>query len=147
MKAHQLDIFLRAGRLYVVPSLPSRRGMEALDAVVAVAAGWAGLAESLREGERLAMDEAARPPAKRRRGNLERLLEAAGVATLAEFTPGTTVCSIVRVPDYVLVMKLVAGRKPGVLEGTSLQDQYPADTSIEKLADIARQVLESTEPE
>ncbi len=145
MKAHQLDVYLRNGDLYVVPSLPSRKGMLALDAAIKVEGGWDGLAAALREGERLALKESERPAVKRRFGNLEKLVQAAGCESFAELVRGTVICSMPRVPDYVLVMKLLPDTKRSTFVGTSLQDQYPPDTPIEELARIARRVLEDPE--
>ena len=146
MKAHELDVYLRKGDLYVVPSLPSRTGMVALDAVVKVEGGWAGLAATLREGERLALNESKRPAAKRRTGKLEKLIEAAGCKAFAEFVQGTVMCSIVRVPDYVLVTKLLPDARRNTFEG-SHQEQHSPDTAIEELARIARRMIEEPEPE
>ncbi|WP_139176899.1 hypothetical protein [Nitrosospira multiformis] len=121
--------------------------MIALDAVVKVEGGWGGLSAALREGERLALSEAERTAAKRRYGNLEKLIKAAGCETFADMVrQDTVICSIVRVPDYVLVTKVLPNTKLNTFEG-SHQEQYPADTSIDELARIARRILEASESE
>jgi hypothetical protein len=141
MKPHQLAVYSRGGALYVVPSLPSAKGMMSLDVVFPVVGGYDGLADALRLAEKEALKELERPPPKRKLGDTK-LLHAAGAQSFQEFIQGTTMCTIVRVPDYVLVMKSVPGPKGKAFLGTPRQDQLPPNTSIDELARVACQCLE-----
>jgi hypothetical protein len=141
MKPHQLDVYLRGDELFVVPSLPSREGMRALDTVVVVEGGWEGLAAALSQGEQLALNAAQQPASRRRFGKLEKLLKATGCRTFTELVRYAKMCSIARLPEYVLVDESVPGKYGNSFEGVG-QQELPAESSIEELARIARRMLE-----
>jgi hypothetical protein len=141
MKPHQLDVYLRGDELFVVPSLPSRQGMSALDAVVVVSGGWEGLPAALRQGEQLALSAAEQPAPLRRFGNLEKLLQATKCKTFAELVRKAKMCSMARLPDYVLIDAMIPGKNGNSYEGVD-EEELPSDTSIEELARIARRMLE-----
>lgn len=141
MKPHLLEVYLCGDQLYVVPSLPSRKGLQALDALVVVEGGWHGLELGLREGEHIALNVADLPESQRPFGNLEKLLSKTGCKTFRDLVKTARVCSIGRFPDFVLVDQLVPGKSGNSFEGEN-QLELPADTSLEKLARIARTMLE-----
>ena len=45
VKPHNLSVYFREGAIFVVPYIPSAQGLSALDVVVRVFGGYAGLAE------------------------------------------------------------------------------------------------------
>jgi len=142
MKPHQIAIYFRHNGLYVQPSLPSSKGMRALDCVESVSDGWAGLPAALSRAEAFAVAEAGKRPQARRFAGDTTLPDAAGCRSFGEFADGTTACILIRVPDYVLVMRSVGDAEKGVIYGTPRQDELPPDTPLDELARIARNAIE-----
>ena len=142
MTPHTLTAFLRRGEVFVVPCLPTKRGIHALDVVVPVPEGLGALAQALREAEALAEQSARLPAARREFGENEKLVAAAGCRTWEEFIVDAVQCTIVRTPRFVLVMKSLPDLERKAMWGTPRQDKLPPDTPIETLAQVAKNVLE-----
>ncbi|HAB15424.1 MAG TPA: hypothetical protein PLX89_18900 [Verrucomicrobiota bacterium] len=142
MKPHTLSIYYRQGVLYIQPSLPSRRGIIPLESVIVAEGGWSGLRAALMEGERIALLEAQKQPGKRHYADDSTLARAAGCRNFREFIPGTVQCTFNRVPDYVLVVRSLPNLELGAMVGTPRQDELPPDSTLDRLALVARDVIE-----
>jgi len=145
MKPHEISVYSHKGRLFVVPSLPTRAGMMALDTVVLVERGPNGLLGALQAAERIALTESKRPASEIVFGDNRKLVSAAGCRTFREFAPEAISVSIVRTPKFTLVSKLVPGKRAGNMVGKG-QQQLPATTSLRKLASLAEELLSDSEP-
>ena len=142
MKPHQIAIYFRQNGLYVQPSLPSSKGMRALDCVGGRGEAGPGGPAALSGPEAFAVAEAGKRPQARRFAGDTTLPDAAGCRSFGEFADGTTACILIRVPDYVLVMRSVGDAEKGVIYGTPRQDELPPDTPLDELARIARNAIE-----
>lgn len=142
MTTHMLAIYRCGDDLYVQPSLPTRRGMQALEYVAKVVDGWPGLSAALLQAEQFALNEAKKRPKARRYSDGSLLLQTAGYSSDAELSARSVVCLIYRLPEHVLVGKMVWKPTIESLYGTERQDELPSDTPLEKLADVAKAVIE-----
>jgi len=145
MTAHLISVYLCDDKLYVQPSLPTRRGMQALDHVSKVVEGWHGLSVALLQAKQFALNEAKKKPSARRYSDGNLLVQTAGYGTYTEFSQHSVVCLLYRLPENVLVGRMVWNPKIESLYGTERQDELPSDTPLEKLADIAKAVIEGKE--